>query len=443
MLVCMLPPDVNDCNHVYTNSVSGSYAINGFNVSVKKVESVPDNKVALGLEMRKALGVNIDDPVFLQKVNFVPSKRVELSVTTLNVCTLEMSEDDAQKIVKSLKVPMTETQVFYSKFQNRMITFRVLVAEPKGGVVDEKTEIVVTKDLTSHNKRFTFTPSKTKGSTCVKIPLNPIEIGIGGIGDAYNKIVDALKTRLLPVDLVERLGIVHVRGILLYGPPGTGKTLIARRFRDVLGAKSFQVINGPQLLSKWIGESESNVRKLFEEAQKDQEDENNGKGQSGLHMIVFDEIDALFKKRSGDSGEKVSVTNQMLTLLDGVDRLNNLIVIGITNRKDILDPAILRTGRLGLHIEIPKPTVQGREEILKIHTKRMQENDMLDKVNFRSLAEVCDGFSGSDIEAWVTRAIAKATTALFKIDEHNNLVVKNDNNNIKVTERDFTETMHI
>jgi vesicle-fusing ATPase len=151
--------------------------------------------------------------------------------------------------------------------------------------------------------------------------------------------------------------VQHVKGILLYGPPGTGKTLIARSLASSLNVneKNFQIVNGPEVFNKFVGQSEENIRKLFLNAR---EDEKKFGRESPLHIIVFDEIDAICKERGHySSGTNVEdqVVNQLLSNMDGVESLNNIIIIGMTNRKDLIDPAILRPGRLEVHIEIGLP----------------------------------------------------------------------------------------
>jgi vesicle-fusing ATPase len=191
--------------------------------------------------------------------------------------------------------------------------------------------------------------------------------------------------------------------MLLYGPPGTGKTLIARQIGKLLKGKEPKVVNGPEILNKFVGESEANVRALFKDAEADEK----GNGKT-LHIIIFDEIDAICKQRgtmSGSTGVHDTVVNQLLSKIDGVNSLNNILVIGMTNRKDMIDSALLRPGRLEVHIEIGLPDAHGREQILNIHTKKMRENKKLDDdVSIRKLAEATKNFSGAELEGLVKSA---------------------------------------
>lgn len=160
------------------------------------------------------------------------------------------------------------------------------------------------------------------------------KLGIGGLDKEFNDIFRrAFASRLFPTDVIQKLGIKHVRGMLLYGPPGCGKTLIARKISQALTAAEPKVVNGPEILDKFVGESERKIRELFADARKDQQELGD---ESEVHIIIFDEIDAICKARGSSrdgTGVGDSVVNQLLTQIDGVDSLNNVLVIGMTNRK--------------------------------------------------------------------------------------------------------------
>ena len=193
------------------------------------------------------------------------------------------------------------------------------------------------------------------------------------------------------------LGLKPVRGLLLYGPPGTGKTLVARELSKVLKARLPKIVAAPELLDRWVGGSEKLVRELFADAEAELKACNGDATKSALHVIVIDEIDAVFRKRSAvseDSGEitRASTVNQILSKLDGVQELGNILLIGMTNRRELLDKALLRPGRLEVQIEIPLPDREGRREILKIHFEALREKGLLSK----SLCKAIDGRGNSD-----------------------------------------------
>lgn len=225
------------------------------------------------------------------------------------------------------------------------------------------------------------------------------DMGIGGLDTEFSAIFRrAFASRIFPPGLVDKLGIQHVRGILLYGPPGTGKTLIARQIGKMLNAREPKVINGPEVLNKYVGQSEENIRKLFADAEKEYKEKGD---ESGLHIIIFDELDAVCKQRgsgSGGTGVGDSVVNQLLSKLDGVDQLNNILLIGMTNRMDMIDEALLRAGRLEVHMEISLPDEAGRAQIIKIHTTKMRNNNVIENdVNVEELAKLTKNFSGAEI----------------------------------------------
>ena len=216
---------------------------------------------------------------------------------------------------------------------------------------------------------------------------------IGGVDKVKQDLKEAVEWPLKFPDSFTRMGIAPPKGVLLYGPPGTGKTLLAKAVANESESNFIQV-KGPSLLSMWVGKSEEGVRKIFERAR-----------QVSPCIIFFDEIDSLASKRGGAIGGGAKVTenvlNQLLAEMDGIEDLKNVIVIGATNRPDILDPALMRPGRFDRIVYVPVPTKEGRLQILKIHTKNMP----LDKsIKLDTLAEDTEGYTGADIEALAREA---------------------------------------
>eukprot|EP01083_Nonionella_stella_P066507 175180_1 len=267
------------------------------------------------------------------------------------------------------------------------------------------------------------------------------DMGIGGLDTEFANIFRrAFASRTLPTDLVKNLGIEHVRGLLLYGPPGTGKTLIARQIGKMLQGREPKLVNGPEILNKYVGQSEENIRKLFLDAEQDQK--SNGDN-ADLHIIIFDEIDAICKTRGtggGGTGVHDTVVNQLLSKMDGVDSLNNILVIGMTNRKDMIDDALLRPGRFEVHIEIGLPDESGRLEILKIHTKRMREHSYLDAdVDFAVLAERTKNFTGAEIAGLIKSTTSFAYYGNMDIRDEN--IGLDDMKSIKVNMAAFERAL--
>ncbi|KAL7520558.1 hypothetical protein ACHAWX_005275 [Stephanocyclus meneghinianus] len=256
------------------------------------------------------------------------------------------------------------------------------------------------------------------------------KLGIGGLDSEFNQIFRrAFASRIWPAHVIKQLGINHVRGMLLYGPPGLtmdsvlagcGKTLIARQIGKVLNAREPKVVNGPEILDKYVGGSEQKVRDLFAEAEKEQLEMGD---HSMLHIVILDEMDAICKQRGSnrsDSGVSDSVVNQLLSKIDGVDSLNNILLIGMTNRKDLIDDALLRPGRLEVHVEIGLPDSKGRLQILNIHTKNMKESkrispEVLDRLD--ELSEKTKNFSGAEIEGLVKAATSYALTRCVDVTD--------------------------
>lgn len=309
------------------------------------------------------------------------------------------------------------------------------------GILTNQTGISFYKDASS--------PIKLKGST-KRAAANAIiapdfkfeDMGIGGLDSEFSTIFRrAFASRIFPPGLIEKLGIMHVKGMLLYGPPGTGKTLIARQIGKMLNAREPKIINGPEVLNKFVGQSEENIRKLFADAEKEYKEKGD---ESGLHIIIFDELDAVCKQRGsgagGGTGVGDSVVNQLLSKLDGVDQLNNILLIGMTNRKDMIDDALLRPGRLEVQIEISLPDEFGRQQILKIHTAKMKENKVMQEdVDVAELAALTKNFSGAEIAGLVKSATSFAFNRHIKVGTMAG--VSEDVTNMKVNREDFLNAL--
>ncbi|MCJ7541248.1 MAG: AAA family ATPase, partial [Desulfobacterales bacterium] len=196
------------------------------------------------------------------------------------------------------------------------------------------------------------------------------------------------------------MGLQPPNGILLYGPPGTGKTLIAKAVATEISA-NFISIRGPQLLSKWMGESEKAIREVFKKAK-----------QVSPCIIFFDEIDALAPIRGMDSSSRAMerVVNQLLVEMDGLEVLKDVVVVAATNRPDMIDPALLRSGRFDRAVFIGPPAKDGREDILRIHARNMPLSEDVDLIE---IADLTDGYVGSDLEAICREAVLLAMRENF------------------------------
>ena len=409
--------------------------IKGRVMEIKPAEGIEDGHMAMGKIFRQMLqiGGTSNDLINIEylydtqppKSNLTRAKFiVELKDRTDQ--ELHYEEDDIVQVVKKNFVdsPINSNHMLYLKYDNYNFCLVVerLEINPMGPLDDDGSnsndyvvklgfltnETII--ELTSQNRSVKIKSKKMKTRSLTKFGFKFDEMGVGGLDKEISDIFRrAFTTRCYPTEYLAKYGIKHVKGMLFYGPPGTGKTLMARTLANALNCKEFKVVNGPEFFDKYVGESERKIRELFKEAKKDQEE--NG-DEAGLHVIVFDEIDALCRARgtiNSGTGVHDGVVNQLLTEIDGVNSLNDIIVIGMTNRKDMIDEAILRPGRLELHVEVSLPDEKGRLEILKIHTKKMKENKVLDDdVDLEKLAKLTKNYTGADIESLVKLATSNA-----------------------------------
>jgi transitional endoplasmic reticulum ATPase len=223
---------------------------------------------------------------------------------------------------------------------------------------------------------------------------------IGGLQQVKEELTEAIEWPLRHADLFTEADVQPPKGILLYGPPGTGKTMIAKAVAATSEA-NFISIKGPELISKWVGESEKGVREVFRKAR-----------QAAPCVVFFDELDAIAPRRGGSEGDShvtERVISQMLTEMDGLEDLKGVVVIGATNRPDIIDEALLRPGRFDRTLEVPVPDKEARKQIFHIHTKKKPLDS---DVNLDKLLEMTEGMTGADIAALVNAA------AMSAIKEH-------------------------
>jgi transitional endoplasmic reticulum ATPase len=216
---------------------------------------------------------------------------------------------------------------------------------------------------------------------------------IGGLESAKQELREAVEWPLKYPENFEKFGVKPPKGVLIFGAPGTGKTLLAKAVANE-SESNFIAIKGPELLSKWVGESEKGVREVFRKAR-----------QTAPTVIFFDEIDSIASTRAGsstDSGVTQRVVNQLLTEIDGMEELQDVAVIAATNRVDMIDPALLRPGRFDRHVKVEDPNEKARLAIFKVHTKKMP---LADDVNLQRLARDSEGYVGADIEAVCREAV--------------------------------------
>jgi len=335
--------------------------------------------------IRKNAGVSLGDKVTVSKVEAKICTKLVLSPVMANKQKVKFGpgiEGFARRGLNKRPV-VAGDRIFIPGMTlfAEALPFAVLQTTPKGIVqVNSDTDIVI-KDEAIDDEDV----GQSQGITYEDI---------GGIGSQLLKVREMIELPLKHPELFRRLGIDPPKGVLLHGPPGTGKTMIAKAVATETNAH-FTVINGPEIISKYYGESEKQLREIFDEA-----------ANNAPAIVFVDEIDSICPKREDVSGEvERRVVAQMLTLMDGMQGRDNVIVIGATNRRDALDPALRRPGRFDREIEIGVPDREGRKEILDVHTRQMPIADDFD-VDW--VLENSYGFVGADLAALVREAAMKA-----------------------------------
>jgi len=227
---------------------------------------------------------------------------------------------------------------------------------------------------------------------------------IGGLNDAKRELQEAVEWPLKYAAVFDHMSATPPKGVLLYGPPGTGKTLLAKAVATESQA-NFINVKGPEFLSKWVGESEKAVRETFRKAR-----------QAAPCIIFMDEIDSIAPVRGGEADSHVTerVISQMLTEIDGLQSLHNVVIIAATNRPDMLDPALLRPGRFDRLVSIPAPDLEGRKQILRIHTAH---KPLAKDVDLDELAKRTDGYTGADLAALTNEAVMLTIRSLVAKDK--------------------------
>uniref|UniRef100_A0A3Q4HQJ1 Vesicle-fusing ATPase n=1 Tax=Neolamprologus brichardi TaxID=32507 RepID=A0A3Q4HQJ1_NEOBR len=369
--------------------------------TVKTHHTVSAGSIAFSLPQRKWAGLSIGQEVEGMKCASL--------IADLSAAAYRCTQNELPLVVKDIEA----------------MDASILKGEPASGKKQQKIDV----GLMVGNSQVIFEKAENSSLTLVgkaktkearQTIINPDwnfeKMGIGGLDKEFSDIFRrAFASRVFPPDIVEQMGCKHVKGILLFGPPGCGKTLMARQIGKMLNAREPKVVNGPEILNKYVGESEANIRKLFAEAEEEQKRLG---ANSGLHIIIFDELDAICKQRgtgASSTGVHDTVVNQLLSKIDGVEQLNNILVIGMTNRPDLIDDALMRPGRFEVKMEIGLPDEKGRVQILNIHTNKMRSFNLLaSDVNVKELAAETKNYSGAELEGLVRAAQSTAMNRHIK-----------------------------
>ncbi|KAF5474413.1 hypothetical protein F2P56_006314, partial [Juglans regia] len=427
-----------------------------FVLSVAGHESIRNGHIALNSIQRRHAKVSAGDTISVSR--FIPPDGFDLALLTLELEFVKKGTKNEQIDAVLLSNQLRNRFIDQVMTTGQRVTFEYhgnnyIFTVNQAAVGGQQNSNSLERGMIASDTHFVFETSNASGIKIVnqreaassnifrQKEFNLQSLGIGGLSAEFADIFRrAFASRVFPPHVTTKLGIKHVKGMLLYGPPGTGKTLMARQIGTMLNGREPKIVNGPEVLSKFVGETEKNVRDLFADAENDQRTHGD---QSELHVIIFDEIDAICKSRGSTrdgTGVHDSIVNQLLTKIDGVESLNNVLLIGMTNRKDLLDEALLRPGRLEVQIEISLPDENGRLQILQIHTNKMKENSFLaPDVNLEELAARTKNYSGAELEGVVKSAVSYALNRQLSLDD---LTKPVDEESIKVTMDDFLNALH-
>ena len=326
--------------------------------------------------LRNNAGVSIDDKVTIRKIDAKIAERLMLAPT--EPLRIVGGEEYLSQLLEGRV--LSRGDFVPINIMGRTVNLVVTNTSPpaEAVIVTEGTEVLVGEQ--------------------VKEPIRAIPKisyeDIGGLRPVIQKVREMIELPLRHPELFERLGVEAPKGVLLHGPPGTGKTLLARAVASETNA-NFLSIGGPEIMSKYYGESEERLRDVFKEAQE-----------NAPSIIFIDEIDSIAPKREEVTGEvEKRVTSQLLSLMDGLQSRGKVVVIGATNRPNAIDPALRRPGRFDREIEIGVPDRDGRLEVLEIHTRGMP---LAEDVDLKKLADVTHGFVGADLESLAKEAAIRA-----------------------------------
>ena len=306
-----------------------------------------------------------------------------------------------------------------------MRSLRRILSDEKIDLDEEKISSEILQKIQISSEDFRDALKEVSPSALREVQVQIPDVSwddVGGLDALKEELREAVEWPIKHKEAFDYVNVETPKGILLHGPPGTGKTLIAKALAKMTES-NFISIKGPELLSKWVGESEKGVREIFRKAR-----------QAAPCIIFLDEIDALVPRRGSGGSEShatESVVSQILTEIDGLEELQNVLIVGATNRLDIVDEALLRPGRFDRIIEVSNPDSKGRQHIFRIHTKK---KPLANDVNVTKLVELTNGFSGAEIGAVANRA---AITALKRYVSGQSQNLKE----IKISQQDLIDAI--
>ena len=380
-------------------------------------------------QLRAAANVSIDDQVSVEPTDVAPAERVRVALPEgirvrgdLTAHIREQLTDHAVTAGDTVALPLGFGLL--SGQGNRRVPLRIVDTEPSGTVVIGSDTAIALADASSDEIAVEGGPTDDESAAAPAVAYEDI----GGLDDELDMVREMIELPMRHPELFGTLGIEPPKGVLLHGPPGTGKTLIAKAVANEIDAH-FQTISGPEIMSKYYGESEEQLREVFEDAEE-----------HSPAIVFIDELDAIAPKREEAGGDvERRVVAQLLSLMDGLEDRGRITVIGATNRVDAVDPALRRPGRFDREIEIGVPDTAGREEILQIHTRGMPLDEDVDLDRY---ADHTHGFVGADLESLAKEAAMGALRRVRpELDLDEDEIAADVLDAIAVTDDDFREAL--
>ncbi len=378
-----------------------------------KNEDRGSETIRIGPSLRRNINASLDDVIEIRKIDAALARQITFA--GLKETIIPKKSQDLARLLENRVVTKEDILSFYAPPTNKRIDLIVIDYSPKADAVriHLDTEIQIS--------------DKTQ-QELIQLEKQRVSYeDIGGLEEEIQKIREMIELPIRHPELFKRIGIDPPKGVLLHGPPGTGKTLLARAVAYETDAH-FITISGPEIMSKFYGQSEQNLRKIFDEAKE-----------KAPSIIFIDELDSIAPKRGEVTGEvERRVVAQLLSLMDGLEGRGEIIVIGATNRVNDIDPALRRPGRFDREIEIGVPDTDGRYEILLIHTRGIP---IKDNVDLRAIAERTHGFVGADVEALAKEAAMLAIRKILpkiNLDKPIPMEILND---LEITNDDFLDAL--
>jgi transitional endoplasmic reticulum ATPase len=407
-----ISPDAMDYLHVAPGDVIVIVGKKTSSAIVRPVDEDEKNPDIINIDgqMRKNVGVSLNDAVQVKKVETKTAKTVVLMPINDVVTVDKEFTDFVKNRLKGL--PLSDDDEISVMILGNSMEFKISKITPKGVVKINRSSNLTILDETTSDRKIHITYEE-----------------VGGLRTVIKSMREIVELPLKHPELFSRLGVEPHSGVLLYGPPGCGKTLLAKVLATESDANMYS-INGPEIMNKYYGETEARLREIFKEA-KD----------NSPSIIFIDEIDAIAPKREEVFGDvEKRVVAQLLALMDGLTDRGNVVVLGATNRPDSVDPALRRPGRFDREIEISVPNIDGRIEILQIHTRGMPIGK---DVDLKKLASELHGYTGADIKSLCRESAIKAIRRYIpKIDLENKRIPSKILQSMEIQLCDLSDAMH-